>query len=100
MKKHPHVGVRAQAGAKSSPFGMATMAVELAFYSWETMARRGLMMANGTCSPAEYRRMVMEKATAFGTAALKISSGRPDAFERSVALLHATTKANALRLRK
>ena len=43
---------------------LPVMMAELTFASWETIARRTWMMAQGTCSPAEYRRMVHEKAQA------------------------------------
>ena len=33
---------------------MSAMMTELAFASWETIARRSLMIARGKCSPAEY----------------------------------------------
>jgi hypothetical protein len=64
------------------------------------MARRGMLMASGTCSPAEYQKMVLEKAAAFGSAATKISSGRPDSFGQALAPIHKAAKANAIRLRK
>jgi hypothetical protein len=34
------------------------MLAELAFASWETVARRMLMIADGRCSPAEWQRSV------------------------------------------
>jgi hypothetical protein len=40
------------------------MMAELAMTSWSTIAHRTLLMAQGKCSPAEYRRMVSEKAAA------------------------------------
>src|ERR1700730_5715608 len=41
------------------------MMTEIMLASWETMARRTLMIAQNACSPAEYKRMVIEKAAAF-----------------------------------
>ncbi len=38
--------------------------MELTLASMETIARRTQMMVRGTCSAAEYRRMVQEKARA------------------------------------
>src|SRR5438309_1351775 len=35
------------------------MVAELMMASWETIARRSLMMAKGTCSPAEYRHLAI-----------------------------------------
>jgi hypothetical protein len=40
------------------------MMARLTMASWETVWRRSLMMAQGTCTPAEYRRMTAEKAAA------------------------------------
>ena len=40
------------------------MLLELNRASWDVIARRSLMMARGTCSAAEYARMVQEKTTA------------------------------------
>ena len=72
---------------------------DLAFASAETIGHRLTMMATGTCSPAEYRRMVREKMLAAqrsGLAAL-----RPGA---SMATLLApwrvAAKRNAARLRR
>jgi hypothetical protein len=77
------------------------MVVELAFASWETIARRTMMMANGTCSPAEYARMVMEKAAAAQSTALALSRKRTRHNLRSVVgPWHRGATANAKRLRK
>jgi hypothetical protein len=91
---------RRRARAHGSPVSTALMGMELAFYSWETIVRRGMLMASGQCSPAEYQKMVTEKAAAFGKAAINIASARPDAIENAMAAIHATAKANARRLRK
>ena len=72
---------------------------ELAFASWETMARRWLMMLNGTCSPAEYARMVFEKTAAVQATALALSRPRRK-IRSAVAPWHRRAKANAARLRK
>jgi len=47
---------RARSRARTLPLMMA----ELAMASWETVARRTAMIARGTCTPAEYQRMVIE----------------------------------------
>jgi hypothetical protein len=47
-----------------SPFALPLMMARLTAASLETIFHRTTMMAKGTCSPAEYRRMVGEKATA------------------------------------
>ena len=51
---------RKRRGAATLPGMMAALAVT----SWETIARRTLMIAQGRCSAAEYRRMVGEKVAA------------------------------------
>jgi hypothetical protein len=97
MKKQKPTAVSAPEWG--SPFAIATMGMELAFYSWETIARRSLLMISGACPPAEYQRMVLEKAAAFSSAAIAVGSGRPDAFARTITPLHAAVKANVRRLR-
>jgi len=37
---------------------------EMIVASWETIARRTLMIAQNTCTSAEYKRMVIEKTAA------------------------------------
>ena len=44
--------------------------------SWETIARQSLMMVQRTCSPAEYQRMVTEKAAAMQLSGLAMLRGR------------------------
>ena len=72
------------------------MVAELMMASWETIAR--LMMAKGTCSPAEYRRMAMEKAAAMQLSALAVMGGRGK--RRALAPWHKRATANAKRLRR
>jgi hypothetical protein len=45
-------------------FVAPVMMARLFAASWETIVRRSLLMAQGTCSQAEYRRMVAEKMAA------------------------------------
>ena len=66
--------------------------------SWETIARRSLMMLQGTCSPAEYRRMATEKAAAMQLSALAIMRGRGKT--QALAPWHRRATANAKRLRR
>jgi hypothetical protein len=74
---------------------------ELTLASWETIARRMLMMASGTCSPAEYARMVTEKAAAAHRSALALSRQHAHRNPRSViGPWHRGATANARRLRK
>ena len=71
----------------------------LAIASAEAIARRSLLMATGTCSPAEYRRMVAEKHAAARESARALLTGRGTA----TALLgpwHRRAAANAKRLRR
>lgn len=81
------------------PVSLAPKMMELTLASWETIARRTMMMAFGTCSPAEYRRMVREKSDAVRRTALLLSGPR---WPSAAALLkpwHAKATANARRLR-
>ena len=66
--------------------------------SWETIARRSLMIAQGTCSLAEYQRMAMEKAAALQQSALAVMSGRGE--KAALAPWHRRATANAKRLRR
>jgi hypothetical protein len=73
---------------------------EMTLASWETIARRSLMIVAGTCSAAEYRRMVAEKAIArqrSGLALMRPSGGRLSA---AVAPWRRAARANAKRFRK
>jgi hypothetical protein len=74
------------------------MMTEMMLASWETMARRALMIAQNTCSPAEYERMVVEKAAAFQSSTLAAMSGRGTCAVLSP--WHLRAMANAQRLRR
>jgi hypothetical protein len=74
------------------------MMTQLAFASWETIYRRGLLMAQGSCSAAEYQRMVMEKAAAMQASTLALMTGRGHAAALAPYLVR--SRANAKRLRK
>lgn len=77
------------------------MIAELMLASWETMARRTWMMSQGSCSPAEYRRMVREKAQAAGLSGLALAfPGRRDIAAACLAPWHRRATANARRLRR
>jgi hypothetical protein len=73
------------------------MAAELMMASWETIARRSLMMVQGTCSPAEYQRMVKEKAAAMQLSGLAMLRGRGK--RQMLGPWHKRATANAKRLR-
>ena len=68
--------------------------------SWETIARRTLMMAQSTCSPAEYRRMLHEKAGAAMETAKLLSAPYGASAEALLKPWHSRATANAKRLRK
>lgn len=75
------------------------MMAELAWASWETIARRSLMMAQNTCSVAEYNRMMAEKtAAALDITRVLISPGV--SAEALLKPLHSRATANAKRLRR
>jgi 23S rRNA maturation mini-RNase III len=77
------------------------MMADLAFASWETMLRRTMMMAQGNCSPAEYQRMVLEKAQAAQASMLALMLPRRAAdMSAIVAPWHRRARANAKRLRR
>ena len=76
------------------------MMMEMAFASWETIGHRTLMMARGTCSPAEYARMTREKATAAKrSAAILARSGAMPDWAAVLAPWHFRATSNARRLR-
>jgi hypothetical protein len=77
------------------------MLAELTMASWETIARRSLLMAQGTCSRAEYARMVAEKTAAMQRSALVLSRSRA-AMDMTALLApwHGRATANARRLRR
>jgi hypothetical protein len=74
------------------------MMAELALASWETIARRTAMIARGACTPAEYQRMVMEKAAALQQSALAVMTGRGE--KAALQPWHRRATANARRLRR
>jgi hypothetical protein len=74
------------------------MMAELAMASWETIARRTAMIAQGGLAPAEYQRMVMEKAAALQQSAMAIMTGRGK--KAALAPWHKRATANTRRLRR
>ena len=72
------------------------MMAELAVASWETIARRTAMIAGGRITPAEYRRMVIEKAAALQRSAIAVMTGRGK--KAVLAPWHKRATANARRL--
>jgi hypothetical protein len=77
------------------------MMTDLIMASWETIARRTLLVAQNKCSPVEYQRMVREKAMAAATSGLRlISSGGRASMASVLGPWHSRAVANAKRLRK
>ena len=74
------------------------MMTELMLASWETIFRRGLLMAQGACSVAEYQRMVMEKAAAMQASSLALMAGKGQ--QAMVRPYLQKARANARRLRQ
>jgi hypothetical protein len=74
------------------------MMAQLTIASWETIARRTLMMAQGACTAAEYQRMAAEKVAAaqISTAALMRGQGHAAILAPFVV----RARANAKRLRR
>jgi len=88
MKKH----------TRDATYALPMMMAQLSIASWETILRRTMMMAQGTCSAAEYQRMAAEKAAAvqISTAALMRGLGQTAVLAPFVV----RARANAKRLRR
>ena len=82
------------------PFAASLMMTELAWASWETIMRRSMMMAQNTCSAAEYNRMVAEKAAAAWDIGRVLASPVGVTAEALLKPLHSRATANAKRLRR
>jgi hypothetical protein len=74
------------------------MMTRLMLASWETVLHRSLMMAQGTCSAAEYQRMGLEKAAALQHSMTALLTGRGHA--AALAPFVTRARANAKRLRR
>ena len=87
---------------RRSTVPLPLMMTELAMASWETIAHRSLLIAQGTCSAAEWQRMVAEKAKAAerSLAAMLAAPFDQDAMANAMAPWHRAAKANAARLRR
>jgi hypothetical protein len=77
---------------------LPAMMTQLTLASWETIFRRTIMMAQGTCSAAEYQRMVVEKTAAMQASTLALITGRGSAAALAPYLVR--SRANARRLRR
>ena len=74
------------------------MLAQLTIASWETIWHRSLMMAQGTCTAAEYQRMTAEKLAAGMASMTALTMGRSHA--AVLAPFVTRTRANARRLRR
>jgi hypothetical protein len=74
------------------------MMADLVMASWETIARRTAMIARGACTPAEYQRMVTEKAAALQQSAIAVMTGSGK--KAALRPWHKRATANARRLRR
>jgi hypothetical protein len=83
---------------KRASRNLPSMMTQLTLASWETIYRRTMMMAQGTCSAAEYQRMVMEKTAAAQASTLAMMTGRGHAAALKPYLVK--SRANARRLRR
>lgn len=80
-----------------SPFALPFMMANLGIASWETIMHRTRMMADGSCTAAEYQRMGSEKLAAMQSAAVAMATG-----QSQEAIMHpflSKARANAKRLR-
>ena len=86
---------------KKKALSLPLMMSGLTMASWETVTLRMLLISRNQCSPAEYRRMVSEKAAAAMSTGLTLMSSFGQASMASLIApwLRGAT-ANAKRLRK
>ena len=75
------------------------MMARLSIASWETIFHRSVMIANGTCTAAEYMRMVEEKTAAVQASTVALMTGRGQAAMVAPFLVRARRNANRLRKR-
>ena len=74
------------------------MMARLTLDSWETIFHRTMLMAQGTCSAAEYQKMWTEKADAIGRSMTAAMTGKGHAASLTPFVTRA--RANAKRLRR
>jgi hypothetical protein len=85
---------RTRGASLALPLDMARLTAA----SWETIFHRSVMMARGTCSPAEYHRMTAEKLAAMQASTLALMTGKGSAAVMAPFLNR--SRANAKRLRR
>jgi len=78
-------------------FAFSFMMGRLAMASWETIFHRTCMMVDGSCTVAEYQRMVAEKVVAAQMSTFAMMTGRGQ--EAALAPYLRAARANARRLR-
>ena len=78
---------------------LPTMMMQTTLAAMEVIVRRTTMIATGTCSTAEYVRMVDEKMTALSHTAATLARPGPTTAESLLAPWHEKATANAERLR-
>ena len=77
---------------------LPAMMTEMMFSSYETIARRSWMLAQGKCSPTELARMVLEKQQALFLSGFALLSGA--SAPSILTPFHRGATANAKRLRR
>lgn len=86
---------------RSKPTSLPLLMTSLTLRSWETIARRTLLIAQNRCSPAEYQRMVSEKAEAAMESWMRLmSSGGRASMASLLAPWNTRATANSKRLSK
>lgn len=84
---------------RSAPLPL--LLTNLTMASWETIARRTMLMAHNRCSRAEYQRMVHEKAQAAMESGMRLArSGGKASISSLLAPWYSLASSNARRLRK
>ena len=83
---------------KHSPFALPMMMTRLSIASWETIMHRTRMMADGSCTMAEYQRMTSEKMAAMQAATATMLAGGSQV--AIMAPFVSKARANAKRLRR
>ena len=79
-------------------FGLPMTMTLLTMSSWETVMRRAAMIAQGTCSAAEYQRMASEKVAAMQVSMAALMRGKGQTAVLAPFVNRA--RANARRLRQ
>jgi hypothetical protein len=93
--------VNMKARKRRKAASLPSLMTNLTLASWETMARRTMLIAQNTCSPAEYQRMVSEKAAAAMESGMKLFfSGGLASMTSLMAPWSSRATANVKRLRK